>query len=440
MATGEGSRPGILPRRAGIADEAREGPVESDPVYTSDQPNGPYRHARNSLSCHAFPSRTIRRCGRPDITSPSGRATLLRRRHSGSGRPGPGDAGVTRMNRRAAKAAVKRAAELAVAKTAPLLWRRRHGSLVVLMYHRVLPPGDPRLEAEQPGMYVHPATLRFHLATLKRHFQPVRLDHWILAARNNAPLPERAFAITFDDGWADNFEYAYPVLTEEDVPATIFVVSDLVGTGCLFWPERLGLLLQQGLARHAAQLYSFSEFAWLRALDMPMPSSGRELDPERLDRIINGAKRDDDATLCGRVDAMASRLGDAGSSGAAQILSWEQIRTMAGSGLISVGSHTRRHTRLSDALTPERLHDEIAGSRLVIESNAGCEAPLFCYPNGDVTATVRSLVAEHYLAACSTLPGWHSIAADRYMIRRISVHQDITRDETSFLARLSGWI
>lgn len=344
------------------------------------------------------------------------------------------------MNRPRAKAAVRRVAEFAVARTAPLLWRRRRGSLVVLMYHRVLPPGDSRLQSEQPGMYVHPETLRFHLATLKRHFEPVRLDHWIQAARDNGPLPEHAFAITFDDGWADNFEHAYPVLTAEQVPATIFVVSDLIGTGRLFWPERLAGLLRQGLARHAAQLYSFDEFTWLRALDIPLPSFETELDPEWLDRIITGAKRDDDATLGARVDAMARRLGDIGPTGANELLDWEQIREMVGSGLISIGSHTRRHTRLSDALTPEQLHDEIAGSRSIVESNAGCEVPLFCYPNGDATAAVRALVTKHYLAACSTRPGWHSIRDDRYMIRRIAVHQDITHDEISLLARLSGWL
>ncbi|MHB8346833.1 MAG: polysaccharide deacetylase family protein [Acidiferrobacterales bacterium] len=344
------------------------------------------------------------------------------------------------MNRRTLKAIARRLAELTVAKTAPLLWRTRRRSLVVLMYHRVLPPGDIRLKLEQPGMYVHPETLRLHLATLKRYFQPVRLDHWIQAAHDNAPLPEHAFAITFDDGWADNFEYAYPVLAAEKVPATIFVVSDLVDSERLFWPERLGTLLHQGLAQHGAQLYSLSGFAWLRSLGMPMPLSERELDPEHLDRIISGAKRYDDATLCAHVDAMASRLGETGSSGISEILSWEQIREMAGSGLISIGSHTRRHTRLSDALSRDTLSDEIAGSKHIIEINAGCEASLFCYPNGDTTPTVRQLVAEHYIAACSTLPGWHSVGADRYMIRRISVHEDVTRNETSFLARLSGWI
>ncbi len=66
--------------------------------------------------------------------------------------------------------------------------------------------------------------------------------------------------------------------------------------------------------------------------------------------------------------------------------------------------------------------------------------PPVCYPNGDTTPAVRALVAEHYLAACSTRPGWHRIRDDHHMIRRIALHQNISRDETSLLARLSGWI
>ncbi len=344
------------------------------------------------------------------------------------------------MRLRNLKRAAKRAAETITANTAPLLWKMRNHALLVLMYHRVLPPGDSRLSNEQPGMYVHPDTFRLHLAALKKFFQPVRLDDWIRAVRDNMPLPDKAVAITFDDGWKDNFEYAYPLLTEENVPATIFLVSDMIGTDRLFWPERLAAVLRQGLAIHGTGLYSASAVTWLNDLRIPMPASADALTPEVLDRIINRVKVLDDLTASRNIEEMATCLGIRNCSSNLELLNWGQVREMVHSGLISVGSHTRRHTRMSEALSADCLYDEIVESRHIIERNAGCEVNLFCYPNGDTTTEARVLVSGHYLGACSTVHGWHAINADRYMIRRIGLHQDIARDETSFLARLSGWL
>ncbi|MHB8454704.1 MAG: polysaccharide deacetylase family protein [Acidiferrobacterales bacterium] len=344
------------------------------------------------------------------------------------------------MNFRNLKTAAKRTAEIITANTAPLLWKIHSQTLLVLMYHRVLPPGDIRLTNEQPGMYVYPETFRLHLATLKKFFQPVRLDDWIRAARENTPLPDKAVAITFDDGWKDNFEHAYPVLADENVPATIFLVSDMIGTDRLFWPERLAAVLRQGLAIHGIGLYSTNAVRWLNRLRIPMPASADALTPEVLDRIINRVKVLDDLTASRNIEEMATCLGTHNYPSNPEILNWEQVREMVRSGLISVGSHTRRHTRMSEALSADCLYDEIVESRHIIERNVGCEVNLFCYPNGDTTTESRSLVSRHYLGACSTVSGWHAINADRFMIRRIGLHQDIARDETSFLARLSGWL
>ncbi|MDA8350368.1 MAG: chitin deacetylase, partial [Pseudomonadota bacterium] len=62
------------------------------------------------------------------------------------------------------KKVAKRAVVHAVARAAPATWRwRKPGSLVVLMYHRVLPRDSPLRRSEQPGMYVSPETLDLHV-------------------------------------------------------------------------------------------------------------------------------------------------------------------------------------------------------------------------------------------------------------------------------------
>lgn len=333
---------------------------------------------------------------------------------------------------------LKRRAQTFASYVAPKLWQYTHNRLLVLMYHRILPPKDARIVNEQPGMIVQPDTLRMHLRILREHFEIVPLEQWLDRAASGLPLPKNACALTFDDGWRDNFEYAYPILLQEQAPATIFVVSDMVGTNQSFWPERLADMLRYGIDRHGTDLFTLPNFGWLRELNISLPSSTQDLTVDQLDTIITTCKRYSDLTLRERLDRMAETLAFSEYRQELALVEWHELQKMIDSRLITVGSHTRRHTRLLPHLGSEILHDEIVGSKMIIEKQMGIEVRLFCYPNGDSSPEAHALVAQHYMGACSTKHGWHRRDANVHMIRRTGIHQDIAHDETSFLARLSG--
>ncbi len=97
---------------------------------------------------------------------------------------------------------------------------------LILMYHNIdIPPKNARI----PNLYVTPGMFRFQMAWLKTAgFKVLSLED-LLAAVASGPLPHNMAAITFDDGYLDFYRNAYSVLKEHGYPATVFIVSGLVG-------------------------------------------------------------------------------------------------------------------------------------------------------------------------------------------------------------------
>jgi peptidoglycan/xylan/chitin deacetylase (PgdA/CDA1 family) len=92
--------------------------------------------------------------------------------------------------------------------------------VLILAYHRVNPE-------VRDGLSVSPSTLRQHLETLiGRGWSNVVLEEEI--ASGLATMPRKTFAVTFDDGYQDNFVHALPVLDELGVRATVYLVSDMI--------------------------------------------------------------------------------------------------------------------------------------------------------------------------------------------------------------------
>lgn len=116
---------------------------------------------------------------------------------------------------------------------------RNADSLTVVMFHRTLAPHDPRWRSCDPDYTLATGWLAESLAFFKRHYNVVSLAQVLASRRSGEALPPRALLITFDDGWADNADYALPELERAELPALMFVVSDAVGTTQPFFQERL---------------------------------------------------------------------------------------------------------------------------------------------------------------------------------------------------------
>ncbi len=302
----------------------------------------------------------------------------------------------------------------------PRLW--------ILTYHRILPPDDPRFGSEEPGMIVSPETFRNHLRQLKSLFSMVSMSEWCARVAASKPVPTNGCAITFDDGWRDNFEYALPILREEQVPATLFAVSHMIGTNRQFWPNRLANLL--------SALPTGTRVEWLERFGFNATALH---DTNAIAALILRCKELGDDTLHTLIDETEARHG---LTPPAQpvLMDWDELLAMQNSGLVEIGSHTCNHFRLIDNLPLPLVATEIRDSKQLLEERLGREVSTFCYPNGIATPQAIELVAQTYRSAVTTDRGINNAGTNPHALRRVLVHEDVSDTPAKLGARLSGWL
>lgn len=101
-------------------------------------------------------------------------------------------------------------------------WLTPKYTVPILMYHNI--------GYGEGNFYVTPENFTKQMEYIKKNgYEVITLDQLVAAIKNKKPLKRNKVVITFDDGYKDNFEYAYPVLKKLDFPATIFLVTGLIG-------------------------------------------------------------------------------------------------------------------------------------------------------------------------------------------------------------------
>jgi len=270
---------------------------------------------------------------------------------------------------------------------------------LVLAYHRVVDDlaGHP---ASIPAMLTQTRTLERQLDWLGRHYRIVSLDELGRLLESGA-CTDAVAAITFDDGYQDVYQNAYPLLRRKGMPGAVFVVTDLIGTARLHLHDRLFLLLRRAFVRWTAPEAELA--ALLRRLELRPcrpPAAGRRLTPlSALRRLLGGLSQAEAERVRSALE-QAVGLGDHDAE-AFRPLSWEMLETMVRGG-ITIGSHTRSHAVLTNESRRRQL-DEAAGSRSVLERCLGVPVRHFAYPSGCFDDGVVDVVrASSYRFAYTT--------------------------------------
>jgi peptidoglycan/xylan/chitin deacetylase (PgdA/CDA1 family) len=269
-----------------------------------------------------------------------------------------------------------------------LTGRRRQP--VVVGYHRVVDDYAAHATYSIPPMLISRAMLERHLDWFARRFRLVTLDELRSQGDRYSRSERPLAAITFDDGYRDVYEQAFPVLKRKGIPATVFVVTDFVGTSRVLLHDKLYLLLQRA-------------FAGKRSFSLELPRLLRRLDLELSDHARMAAGKGVLAALRILVTAFpqihVQRFIDAlerdnpleAIPDGLRTLSWEMLAEMSRAGIV-VGSHTKTHAVLTKEDQRTALN-ELAGSRELLEQVLEQPVTCFAYPDGSFDAAAVEIVA-----------------------------------------------
>ncbi len=282
---------------------------------------------------------------------------------------------------------------------------------VILMYHRIAAPAvDPW------GLSVSPDNFRSQLGALRRHRQPMAMNHFV-SLLEAGRLPNAAVGITFDDGYVDNLRLAKPLLEDAGVPATVFIATGWIGARDLFWWDELAQLILLSSASIDVDITVGEERFVLRA-GMPVAgeprSTWRAWEPAETEReqlyvdLWQRLQRLDAAFRDEMIRLLREQLNGTGAAADDLPMTRAELATLP-SKLVSIGGHARTHQPLT-SMTVDRQRDEIEDSRDVCAQVTSYPIAGFAYPHGDADEATRAEVkAAGYLYACST----HSAAVRR---------------------------
>ena len=291
------------------------------------------------------------------------------------------------------------------------------GKAVILRYHSVSTEADGTHLCLDPGLAVTPADFDDQCTYLRKHYNVISLDEMVDRVKQGEPQPPKAVALTFDDGYLDNYTQAFPILRKHDLNATFYVTTNCIDNEEIFW---VGLLRFVVFTSQVAVLETKDPIAFR------LPLGDAVQRKEAFTQLVIRMKNIPTPQRLALLEAVrvAGEIDDL-SPLSEIMMTWDQVREMHQAGMI-FGAHTLTHPNLPNA-TFEEAQTEIIGSQAALAAQLRAPVRHFSYPNGrgsaHLTDEVKGIVRDAgYDSSTTSLTGSVQAGDDLLALKRIGIY------------------
>lgn len=299
--------------------------------------------------------------------------------------------------------------------------RINRDEILILMYHRFSRETNPyKISGDE---------FAAHLEYLSKHNRVLSLSETINYLQNGKSLPPNTTVITIDDGYADAYEIAFPILKKFNFPATVYAVTGFLDGKRWLWTDLMRFVLLQ------TKFNSINIEFKNEKINCALTSENRRL--ETASRINSRLKKMPDQEKETKIKEIAESLKveipEKPTSEYAP-MSWEQAAKTDAEN-VRIESHTVTHPILTN-VSQSRMDFELQNSKRRLEEVLNRKVENFCYPNGSLNKNARTAVENAgYKCAVTTEFGFNQKSANLFLLKRIDAPPGIAE----FAQSVSGF-
>lgn len=292
------------------------------------------------------------------------------------------------------------------------------GTLTVLLYHGVTGSSSEGIE-NYSGKHIRREAFAEQMLFVSRHCHVLSMQEVTEHYKKRKAFPDNAVAVTFDDGFQNNYSVAAPILADLSIPAIFYVSTGFISTDRMFWVDIVEDCINRCRKEHITIVLGGGNNKFSLSTDILKTAA-----VEAIKIYCKGCPDDEKEHI---VESLIESSGVSPACSAAanyRKMTWEEVTELDADSFFTIGSHSVNHVILS-LLSTSEMHREVSESIAVLEKRLGHPVEHFSYPEGQqnhFNNEVITCLRESGIVCCpSAIEGVNVFEEDLFTLKRIMV-------------------